>query len=384
MNTRFDKILNIVTIVLVMGFIFGFAIAFWITPDKDFSEQENRFLQTTPVLDAESFFSGDWMSDIASYYSDQFPLRNSFVNIKAIAELAMGKRQNHDVILSANDFLVAWEHNPNYEVLSKNLKAINIFGAKMEEQNIPFTFALAGRTVDVAPQVLPRSYPYQVDWDLWNYAFSLVHQRDTLDLRMSLRLTQLEPQAIYYRTDHHWTTTGAYYGYASLMEHWDMEYMPLDYFDVTEVSDEFYGTIWSSSGMSWIDPDTMEYYRFDGDMDYTTSIPEINKSFDGFYDTSYLEQKDKYSSFISGNNGVVYVTKNGDNPNRQTLLLVKDSFAHSMVPFLAIHYDLVIVDMRYYGKPISKLLETVEVDRVLVLVNMETLIDEFQFGLITK
>ena len=384
MNTRFDKILNIVTIVLVMGFIFGFAIAFWLVPDKDFSEQENRFLQSTPVLEADSFFSGEWMEDVASYYSDQFPLRNSFVNIKAIAELAMGKRQNHDVILSSGDFLVAWEHNPNYEVLTKNLKALNTFGAKMEEQNIPVTIALAGRTVDVAPQVLPRSYPYQVDWDLWNEALSLLSKRDALDLRMSLRLTQLEPETIYYRTDHHWTTTGAYHGYVSLMKHWNMDYKSADFFDVTVVSDQFYGTIWSSSGMSWIGPDSMEYYRFDGDMDYTTSIPEINRSFEGFYDTSYLEQKDKYSSFISGNNGVVYVTKNGDNTERETLLLVKDSFAHSMVPFLAIHYDLVIVDMRYYGKPISKLLETVEVDRVLVLVNMETLIDEYQFGLITK
>lgn len=384
MNTRFDKILNIVTIVLVMGFIFGFAIAFWLVPDNTFSEQENRYLQSTPVLDADRFFSGEWMSDIATYYADQFPIRNDFVNVKALAELTMGKRQNHDVILSSEGFLVAWEHNPSYDILSKNLNAINIFGAKMEEQNIPFTIALAGRTVDVVPQVLPSTYPVQVDSDLWNHALSVVAKRDTLDLRKILRDSNLSPDSIYYKTDHHWTTTGAYIGYTGLMEHWNLEPKDISYFDVTIVSDDFYGTIWSSSGMSWTAPDSMEYYRFKGDTDYTTSIPEINKSFSGFYDTNYLEQKDKYSSFISGNNGVVYVTKNQDNQDRQTLLLIKDSFAHSMVPFLAIHYDLVIVDMRYYGKPISKLTETTDFDRVLVLVNMETLIDEFQFGLITK
>ncbi len=384
MNTRFDKILNIVTIVLVMGFIFGFAIAFWLVPDNEFSSQENRFLQTLPVADSESFFSGQWMEDVASYYSDQFPLRDGFVQIKAFTEIAMGKMQNHDVVLSDNGFLVAWVHNPDYDTMDKNLKALNVFNAKLEEQGIPLTIALAGRTVDVVPQVLPRTYPYHVDWDLWNEALNTLHTQDVLDLRMSLRRLDMEPQELYYRTDHHWTSAGAYQGYVALMDHWGLTSKDASFFDITQVSSEFYGTIWSTAGMSWVGPDTMEYYRYDGDMDYTTSIPEINKSFAGFYDTSFLDQKDKYSSFISGNNGVTYVTKNGDNSDRETLLLIKDSFAHSMVPFLAIHYDLVIVDMRYYGQPISRLLADISVDRALVLVNMESLIDEYQFGLITK
>lgn len=150
------------------------------------------------------------------------------------------------------------------------------------------------------------------------------------------------------------------------------EIAPIESYTREVVSDAFFGTTWSTAGMSWIAPDTMEYFRFAGDTDFTTTILDNGTSFAGFYDRSYLSKKDKYSSFIGGNNALVTVTKNGD-ADRPTLLLVKDSFAHSAVPFLAQHYDLVIVDIRYYKKSTAALIDEYGADRVLVLYNIDSL-----------
>lgn len=384
MTEKFDRVLHIITVCLTICFIFGFAAAFWLTPDKGFSEQENRYLQQLPKLESESFLSGEWMTEIGEYYADQFPLRNTFMGIRAMSELALGKMQNNDVVMGSDGYLVAREYNPDYTTLEKNLKALRTFATKMEGQDIPCTIALAGRTVDVMTEVLPPLYPTETDENLWKTALDMVKNQHVLDLRTSLReLNQSKVGQLYYFTDHHWTSLGAYYGYANIVESWGITPMGLDYFDATQVSDAFYGTTWSSAGTSWVKPDRMEFFRYQGDMDYTTYIQDTGVSFDGFYDMSYLEQKDKYSSFISGNNGLVTVTAKGEE-ERETLLLIKDSFAHSMVPFLAIHYDLVIVDMRYYVNTLGSLIEEYGVDRALVMVNMETLIDTYQFGLLTK
>ncbi len=383
MNEKFDRILHIVTVCLTLCFLFGFGAAFWLTPDKEFSEQENRYLQQFPKPEPESFLSGEWMSDIGEYYADQFPLRNTFMGIRAVSELAMGKMENNNVVMGSDGYLIARKHNPDYVTLEKNLKAIRFFADKMEGQNIPCTIALAGRTVDVMTDKLPFLYPTEVDENLWDTALDMVKGRQVLDLRTSLLRVKSSAGQLYYRTDHHWTTLGAYYGYRDIMDSWGITPKGLEHFGEILVAKGFYGTSWSSAGTYWVEPDCLEIYRYSGDMDYTTYIQDTGASFDGFYDMSYLDKKDKYSSFISGNNGLVTVTAKWGK-KRETLLLIKDSFAHSMVPFLAMHYNLVIVDMRYYMKPLGSLIEEYGVDRALVLVNMDTLIDTYQFGLLTK
>jgi hypothetical protein len=183
---------------------------------------------------------------------------------------------------------------------------------------------------------------------------------------------------LYYKTDHHWTTLGAYYAYVEIIKSFkeeNMEPLPLSAFTREIASDEFYGTAWSKAGMKWIPPDVMEYFRYEGDEDFVTAIIDKNESFSGFYDRSYLELKDKYSSFISGNNARVDITKkqNPGDPPRPKMLLAKDSFGHSIAPFLAIHYDLIILDYRYYKKSAAQLVFDEKIDRVLFLHNLGNL-----------
>ena len=394
------KIFDIFSIVTIFGIIFLFAVLMFVIPDKDFSEDENRVLQQFPALSSDidgtgkfdRFLDGVFTEEIAVYYADQFPLRDYFIGIKGIVEIGLFKRENNGVILANSGYLVPRENITDLERLHENTDSAAVFADVMKQMDIPFNLAVAGRTFDVLQDYLPANFPRSKSNNIWDYIKALSDLSSQLKYINLLKPIQdrliVKPEQLYYKTDHHWTTLGAYYAYAELMKTFkEDEAQPLSFFTRETVSDSFYGTTWSKAGMKWVEPDKIEYFRYEVDEDYITEIVDTGKTFDGFYDRSYLEIKDKYSSFIGGNNGRVDVTKKdgGNDENgepRKKLLLMKDSFAHCIVPFLAYHYDLVILDMRYYTESVARLVVSENIDRVLILNNVENLMNTNLYGIL--
>lgn len=307
------------------------------------------------------------------------------------AEIAMLKQQNDNVTAGRDGYIVKRNGYTDYEMLDKNAKAINDFAAVTQAQGIPYVVALAGRGEDVLQSYLPSLYPTDISDDTWSYAdaaFSGTAGLTWLDLRapfleaISADAASGSAEQLYYRTDHHWTTAGAFKAYGLVAGTLGVT-SPLTSSDVTAetVSDAFYGTTWSSGGMKWIKPDAMQYYRWSGDEDYVTEITDTGEKLTGFYDRTYLDKKDKYSSFIGGNNARVNIYR-ADGTARPKLLVIKDSFAHSVAPFLAHDYDLVIIDLRYYKESVKKLVEDEGISAVLVLSNIDSLISSNTFGLL--
>ena len=361
-------------VILFAALILLVSVLFWAIPDREFSETENKDLTQVPPFTWDALLDGRYTADIADYMADQFPGRDFFIRVKAAAEMALGKMSNNGVILGEGGTLIPRSEAANTDNLTKNLAAIAAFTKWCEDHGFPTTTAVAGRSMDVLHHTLPDFYGSAYSDALWGALFQDFSDIDLkiLPLRDPLHERAKAGEYVYYRTDHHWTTLGAYYGTKEILAEMGETIAPIESYTREVVSDAFFGTTWSTSGMSWIAPDTMEYFRFEGDTDFTTTIVDDGTSFAGFYDRSYLAKKDKYSSFIGGNNALVTVTKNGD-ADRPTLLLVKDSFAHSTVPFLAQHYDLVIVDIRYYKKSTAALIDEYGADRVLVLYNIDSL-----------
>jgi hypothetical protein len=391
-----SRIVDLLTVVTFLAVIFIITVSFILLPDKTFSDQENRVLQQFPKISTYNnpvgrLLNGDFTADIAKYYADQFPDRDLFIGIKGFAEIALQKKENNSVILSRDDFLITRpSDNSDYTTLRDNLNPIGKFASVMKQMNIPVTLAIAGRTYDVMGNYLPDSFPKTLSDKLWKYAQYLADQSTDLqyiNLRDSLKVIVDSGKAsgpLYYRTDHHWTTLGAYYAYSDIIKSFkddEIKPTPLTEFTVEHASDSFYGTTWSKAGLKWVKPDTIDYYRYDGDEDYITTIVDTGVSFKGFYDRSFLDKKDKYSSFISGNNGRVDI-KRADGQKREKLMILKDSFAHSMIPFLAMHYDLVILDLRYYSESIPKLALTEGISRVLILGNMDSFFQNSTYGLL--
>ncbi|MCI8610337.1 MAG: hypothetical protein HFE66_00270 [Clostridiales bacterium] len=384
---------DVLLILLTLGFIYVMAILFWVLPDSKFSAQENRVLASAPEISAENFFSGKLTEQVSDYMADQFPFRDFFVGMKAFSETVQLKGQNNGVIFGSDGYLTTRVDYPNETILKTNLDAAAKFQQAAEEQDISCTAALVGRKQDVCDEYLPPVYGSYYSDRIWGVLEDITGSNGLayLNLRDPLRSRAADGEAVYYKTDHHWTSLGAYYAYVQVMESLGGAPLALGAFTAEEVSHDFYGTTWSASGAKWAAPDSIVYYHYEDEDAYTMTIQDNTMQFedyagctyeerdgkqyaifDSFYVREFLEEKDQYASFLGGNFGYTHITKNGDD-DRQTLLVLKDSFAHSMVPFLARHYDLILIDLRYYKASMLQFCLENDIDQVLMLYNMETL-----------
>ena len=232
---------------LFLAFIFVLGALIFIIPDKEFSEQENRALQQRPQLQStfngslieriqagkflDKYFSGDFSEDVADYYADQFPVRDFFVGLKGVTEIAMLKGENNDVVLGADGYLLSRMDNPKIDNVLKNYDASAKFADRLADGGISVTFAAAGRVIDVAEEKLPALYPVDVlhqPWDALDDRAEETHVSGTDAYTDMLYLNLLDPlkavseagEDVMYRTDHHWTTHGAYLAYVELMKLW--------------------------------------------------------------------------------------------------------------------------------------------------------------------
>ena len=196
-------------------------------------------------------------------------------------------------------------------------------------------------------------------------------------------LTAHADEPIFYRTDHHWTSLGAFYGANAVLS--ALGRPTLDQADFTPqvVSDDFNGTLYSTSGIHWLTPDEMEYWVEEDGISVTswrTGSPEPA----ALYDRSYLEKKDKYSSFLGGNQPLC-VLKNEHNPDGGKILLVRDSYSDSLAPFLAQSFSEVhLLDLRYYRAPVAQYAAENGIDEIVVLYSVPNFITDRNLVLLTQ
>jgi len=380
---------DIVTVIGLIVTIYFFSLLTIFYPDAAFSEQENRMLQQKPTLSTpmegsladkisegkflDRLVDGKFTGEISKYFQDQFPLRNAYIGIKAVSETVLLKQEVNGVMIGKDGNIIMRSDYPDAAGLDKNIFAYDIFAAEMDARGIPVTFAVAGRSMDTLASLTPALYTSEFSDKIWAHFDSEMGavSRSYLNLLPMMREKAEAGEYVQYKTDHHWTTLGAYYAYVEIAKSMNIEPYGIDCFTRETASDEFYGTAWSTAGMKWIKPDTIEFFRYADDVNFTLEILDTDTVMQGFYDESYLDKKDKYSSFISGNNAHVRITHNES--DRPMLLLIKDSYAHSVAPFLAAHFDLEIIDLRYYKQPTLNLIEKSGIDSVLLLFNMDNL-----------
>ncbi|MGI6742807.1 MAG: DHHW family protein [Eubacteriales bacterium] len=399
-NTAQDELLNLqrslsqetktadrITVILFVVLIFALAALMIILPDREFSEQENRYLQKQPEFTVKNLIDGSYTGKVGDYFADQFPFRDAFVAIKGAAEIAQGKRENNSVTLASDGYIIKRGGYPDYETADKNLSGIIAFADGAGRLGIPYVVAIAGRGEDVLRDKQPALYPRDIQDKAYEYLrdnLDSVENLKYLDLRAPFAADESGEQ-LYYKTDHHWTSRGALMGANLILKELGAETHDYSYYSPETASDAFYGTTWSSGGMKWVKPDTIEFFRFEGDEEFVTHIDDTGVEYKGFYDRAYLEKKDKYSSFIGGNNARVDIYKvdeTGARVERPKLVLLKDSFAHSAAPFLAQSYDLILIDLRYYKDSVFKLCKEESVSAVAVLVNFDSLESSSTFGLL--
>lgn len=345
---------------IFLAFIGAFFILNLVLPDRQFSEQENRYLQMRPEFSFKSLFSGDYTSKFETYTTDQFTFRDEWITLKAASELALGKQENNDVHLCENGTLIEGFKRPENSVLDSNMSALNTL---VENTDADVYFALIPDKSDLYASLLPKNAPNDSEKEVIDYCYG---QSNATNVDMYSALSAHKDEYIFYRTDHHWTSLGAYYGLSALAESMGLPCPALDsYTDRHVVSEEFYGTTWSSSGFSWVDPDTMEIFVNAPEGLKVTSYPQGSPVEGKLYDFSFLEKKDKYSMFMGGN-CPMHVIETG-NEDKPSLLILRDSYTDSLIPFLLDDFsEIHVLDLRYYRASLKAYIEQNDFDNVLV------------------
>lgn len=354
-------------------FIFGMAIWFLFSPKTDYSSSEKRYLQKFPEVSVDNILDGTFTTEFENYFADHFPARSFWVGFNAYYNLDMGNNGANGVYNCDNGYLINKPVSMSNK-LDKNVSAIVDFKNSID---VPVTVMFAPSTGYVAEDVLPAVH------DKYNDDMYFEKTSDTLsdngiafvDLRQTFKDAYGAGNQLYYKTDHHWTTLGAYTAYEKLCEQLKITAVPKDSFDVKAYGG-FYGTTYSTSGFWFTPADNIEVWNNpeNSEKNIKVKITEGTKTdeYGSMYFYSHLEEDDKYPVFIDGNHAVTEITNS--NAKEGTIVLVKDSFSHCLAPFLAENYSKVIlVDMRYYKMSVSQIIEQEKPEQVLFLYGIDNI-----------
>ncbi len=336
-----------------------------IVTDKEFSELENRYLQKKPSLTYKKLLSGEFSEDFEKYITDQFPLRNWWIKIKSDVERAVLKKDNNGIYFGKDGYLFEMYNKPE-KTFYKNIEYINSF---IDKTNINVSIMAVPNSFQIYSEKLPLfANPYDQAKVLNDLKNNLVSEAGFIDLIGVLQ--DKKDEYIYFKTDHHWTMLGAYYGYLEYCKVNNIEAVSLEEFQIIEKSNEFYGTYYSKANGTRVKPDKLEILELiKSKYSYLVNYIYEDEQSDNFYDDEYLSKKDKYSYFFGGNHSLITIKTT--NKNGKKLLVIKDSYANAMIPLLANNFEEIhVVDLRYYKYNIYDYIKENNINEGLVLYNI--------------
>ena len=372
MTKRFSVFLT----ALFCAFIGGVCAISILLPKKEFSELENRYLKKFPKVTVEQIASGKLMENLADYTADHIVGRDLWVALQAWCERLSGKQENNNIYFGKHETLLNRLDPPAPEKLEQAAGYVNAFA---ENLDIPVYFGLIPSSAAIWADRLPKGAP-TADEQAIIADFYAELNCQTVNLYDAL--WQRRDRDLYYRTDHHWTSLGAYYGYASLMESMGLEPVPLDSLSPVTVAEDFNGTSFSGSGVRWLTPDSIQTYVPDDGLEvisYFTGQPEQGS----LYVEENLAKKDKYSYFLGGNQPLCVIkTQNTDAPK---LLLVRDSYSDSLAPFLTRNFsEIHLFDLRYNKNSLKNYVQQNGIDCAAALYSISNFVssqDLFLLGM---
>lgn len=363
---------SIVAIVLSL-FIVCFAVLSVALPDKGFSENENRYLPAFPEFSLDALFSGDYIENVEQYLQDHFPGRDFFVSGKADVEIALGKDQNNGVYLGKDGYLIQQFTAANQADLDKKITQINSFIAKLD--GVDVTFALAPSSNLVNGDKLPDNRP---DDDIQAVLDYINGEINGNIASLSQTLTDINKvQQLYFKTDHHWNTYGAYYAYAEIMKSMGETPIAITQYQKVVLATDFKGTMYSQGGFFNMAGEEFSILQNINPAKLTVNYVLTGGETDTLFADKYLTEKDKYAYFLDGNHPIITVENENAEIDKH-IVVVKDSYANIMVPFLADSFSKVtVIDLRFYSGSVSEYAAAENVDDVIILYN----IDGFQTDL---
>lgn len=372
------KILMIALFALFLAAMPILTLIFNPKEEKPFSENENRYLSEFPTLSFESYKNEKFMNGFDTWLSDRFFGREEWIVMKNSVDKALGKTENNGVFVKNDMMMQIWK-GCDENVYSKNLNAINNFIDNNSQ--IPCYFMLVPNAQEMYQENLPPFVEVGSQKEFMDRFYSDLNKNaKKIDVYSSLK--ENKDSYIFYRTDHHWTSYGAFLAYTAAAKELGYNSTGYDDFNIEHASDNFQGTLFSKTLDFSVTPDTMDYYTLKDNepqvkvsvfKEYNTETGKIDyDEYNSLYFREFLDVKDKYSSFLGQNSPLVTV----ENPQAKTdksLLVIKDSYAHCLVPFLSKEYKKVtMIDLRYINMDFRKMTPLKDYDQMLFVYNVIT------------
>ena len=369
------KITNILICVLFLAAVFAVPVMFAVLPQNDFSELEKRYLAKKPEADMQSITDGSYMEELGEYIADHFPARNFFAGLNSYYDLWSGRQLTKDYI-SEDGRLYAKPVVADAETVSRNVKTVNRFADSLStygENGIPVDLMLVPSSGYV---ILGEDHGRLTftDGEIMDTVYAGV-KTGTVDLRDAFSAYP-DKGELYYRTDHHWTSRGAYLA-ASLMARKEGHELPPEGSYNKESIEPFFGSEYSGSGLWLTEPDTIELWHSENKIN---AVNETGAKNDGVFYRNRLEELDKYTVFLDGNHAKVTlrnISKDPSGEGEDNLLVIRDSFSNSLGCFLADAYDkVVLIDLRYYKLPLTQIIDDERISEVLIEYSCENFVSD--------
>lgn len=399
------KILQYPIAVLFALFISVFFLVDVFNSDRAFSEFENTSLAQKPAFSWSSFVDGSFGSKYVKYINEQFLGRDNWISMKAVADMGLGRIESHGVTYGDDHYLMEkleivedqnYPANAGTNIVKQTAldRSNGMVSSFLQMYDQPITFSLVPNSYAILEDEVPTGFPGADQQAYTQQIYQTLREvDDQLEIvDFSDALSQHKDEYIYYRTDHHWTTLGAYYAYVAYCEQKGLTPVSLEELEENKVED-FYGTFYSKAKrpsqpadtITWYDVDVDEF-AFVANLQQDKQLAQLGEvvqedglellRVDGMMDQRKFEVRDKYAAFMWGNSGYVKI-KSSHNLNHQEgktsrLLLFKDSYANSMIPYLTYNYDeIIVVDLRYMAKSTKELMQE-EFDDIFVMYNFST------------
>ena len=363
-----NKLYKNLPAIIFVGFIVVMLALFLLLPKKEYSSSEKRYLQQAPAFSFKSLMSGEFGDSFEKYLSDQTAGRNFWVGLASYYNLAIGNNGSNGVYNSSDAYLV---NDP--EKMTGLMRNVGFIDEFAQNNNVKTTVLVAPSTGYICSDILPWNHMNYHDDEMFAKIKDALPSADFVDVRDTFKDEYAAGNQIYYKTDHHWTSYGAYTAYRELGA--ALGYTPhekVDY-EVTAYPG-FYGTTYSSSGF-WLTPseDIEVWDNKQNNVKVTITDGDKTVEQDDMFFYSHLDEDDKYPVYLDGNHPYTMI-KNPSADSDKKLMVIKDSFAHSLVPFLADHYsEIVMIDLRYYTDPVSEIIKSEHIDEVLVIYSIDNL-----------
>ena len=353
--------------------LLGLAIANLVWPKRDMIELENRKAAQFPAFSVEALLDGRWQSGFARWMQDQFLLRDAWINTQRAAdEIVFQKAEEGGILLGKDRWMFTklfTIDDATRQQTAKNVQAVAEFAARYPGK---VTFLLAPSASVIYPEALPAGAPMADENALLDDIFAQVGESAAvIDLREPF--TARKDEYLYFKTDHHWTTNGAYRAYEQFCALKGLKPFDRDAHEAVTVED-FQGTHYSATRLWDVENDTITYYPLPNQMTIYNITGEAQyepMTTENLINTDKFATRDKYAAFLDGNNGYSVIEGDGEG----SILVVKDSYANSFIPYLTANYEKIgVVDFRNFKYGLDSTIEREGYDEVLILYNFQTFI----------